>query len=316
MVAHACFFAVHYIWRINGAPQETLGRHREMTFRAWTKDAGCQESWSANHDSALYDSFPGRGDVMMLSVLCVLCYGDLVLLILWVRLGWSEFFQTTWEARHFYADHCVRKKAGSCRPSLRVTRDWKRDLDPIALHHYFNVFNVDSIRFSTVLCSLTRDRDNLSRPFWSRKLPTQKLQGEAGVGPLALRHRVTHDRHVALLATLRCGSLRLESANLRECGLVHGEFTVLRRASLTRHSRKCGSLGVVGSPLAWLLTLRLACPSVCVLEAALPLLSLLELLMKPMDQCGDGLAMTAIRAQSIKVLDLDQGPWSGSLREA
>ena len=43
-----------------------------------------------------------------------------------------------------------------------------------------------------------------------------------------------------------------------------------------------------------------------VLEAALPLLSLLELLMKPMDQRGDGLAITAVRAQSIKVLDLDR----------
>ena len=107
-------------------------------------------------------------------------------------------------------------------------------------------------------------------------------------------------------ASFRCGSLRLESANLKENGLVHGEFTVLRRASLTRHSEKCRSLGVAGSPLAWLLTLSLACPSVYVLEAALPLLSSLELLMKPIDQCRDGLAITAIRAQSIKVLDLDQ----------
>ena len=242
----------------------------------------------------------------MLLVLCVMCYGDLVLLMLWVRLGWSELFQTAWEARHFYTGHCVRKKAGSCRPLLRVTRNWKRDLDLIALYYRFNVFNVDSTRFSTVLCSLTRARDNLSRPFWSRKLPTQKLQGEAGVGPLALRHRVAHDRHVELLTTLRCGSLRLEGANLKECGLVHGAFTVLRRASLTRHSEKCRSLGVVGSPLAWLLTLRLACSSVYVLGAALPLLSLLELLMKPMDQRGDGFAITVIRAQSIKVLDLDQ----------
>ena len=138
----------------------------------------------------------------MLLVLCVMCYGDLVLLMLWVRLGWSELIQTAWEARRFYTGHCVRKKAGSCRPLLRVTRDRKQDLDPIALYYHFNVFNVDSIRFSTVLCSLTRDRDNLSRPFWSRKLPTQKLQGEAGVGPLALRHRVAHDRHVELLTTL------------------------------------------------------------------------------------------------------------------
>ena len=78
VVAHACFLVVHYIWRINGAPQGTSGRHRETTLQAWTQDDGCQEYWSANHDSALYNSFPGRGDVMMLLVLCVMCYGDLV----------------------------------------------------------------------------------------------------------------------------------------------------------------------------------------------------------------------------------------------
>ena len=85
VVAHACFLAVHYIWRINGAPQGTSGRHWETTLWAWTQDDGCQETWSANHDSALYDSFPGRGDMMMLLVLCVMCNGDLVLLMLWVR---------------------------------------------------------------------------------------------------------------------------------------------------------------------------------------------------------------------------------------
>ena len=179
--AHACFLVVQYIWRINGAPQGTSGRCRKTTFRVWTQDDGYQESWSASHDS-LHNPFSGRGNAMMLLVLCVICYGDLVLLMFWARLGWSELFQTAWEARHFYAGHCVRKKAGSCCPSLRVTRDRKRDLDPIALYYHFNVFNVDSIRFSTVLCSLTRDRNALSRPFWSRRLPTQKFQGEAGAG--------------------------------------------------------------------------------------------------------------------------------------
>ena len=101
----------------------------------------------------------------MLLVLCVTCYGDLVLLMLWVRLGWSELIQTAWEARHFYTGHCVRKKDGSCRPLLRVTRDWKRDLDLIALYYRFNVFNVDSIRFSTVLCSLHSSKPHSSKPY-------------------------------------------------------------------------------------------------------------------------------------------------------
>ena len=160
----------------------------------------------------------------MLLALCVMRYGDLVLLILWARLGWSGLFQTAWEARDFYASHRVRKKAGFCRPLSRVTRDRKRDPDQIALYYHSNV---DSIWFSTVLCSLTRYRNALSRPFWSRKLPTQNLQGQAGVGPLALRHRVTHGRRVEFLTTLRCGSLRLEGANLKEYGLVHGEFIML-----------------------------------------------------------------------------------------
>ena len=189
----------------------------------------------------------------MLLVLCVICYGDLVLLMFWVRLGWSELIQTARETRYFHTGHCVRRKGGSCRPPLRVMRNRKRDLDLIALYHYSSISNVDSTRFSTVLCSLTRARDNLSRPVWSRKLPTQKLQGEAGVGPLALRHRVAHDRYVEPSTTLRCGSPGLEGANLKECGLVLGAFMVLQRASLTRHSERCRPLGVVGSPLAWLL---------------------------------------------------------------
>ena len=94
VVAQACLLVVHYIWRINGAPQGTTGRHRETTPQAWTQADGRQKSWSANHDSAPDDSFPGRGEVMMLLVLCVICYGDLVLLMLWVRLGWSELIQT------------------------------------------------------------------------------------------------------------------------------------------------------------------------------------------------------------------------------
>ena len=72
---------------------------------------------------------------MMLLVLCVICYGDLVLLMFWVRLGWSELIQTAREARYFYTGHCVRKKGGSCRPPLRVMRDRKRDLDLIALYY-------------------------------------------------------------------------------------------------------------------------------------------------------------------------------------
>ena len=87
VVAHACFLVVHYIWRINGAPQGTSGRCRKTTFRVWTQDDDRLESWSANHDSAPHNPFPGRGDAMMLLVLCVMRYGDLVLLMLWVRLG-------------------------------------------------------------------------------------------------------------------------------------------------------------------------------------------------------------------------------------
>ena len=84
---------------------------------------------------------------MMLLVLCVMCYGDLLLLMLRARLGWSEFFQATWETRDFYASHCVRKKAESCRPLSRVTRDGKRDPDQIALYYHLT-----STAFGSLLC--------------------------------------------------------------------------------------------------------------------------------------------------------------------
>ena len=82
VVAHACFLVVHYIWRINGAPQGIMGRHRKTTFRVWTQDDVCRSSWSTNLDSVLYILFFGRGIAMMLLVLCLMGYDDLVLLML------------------------------------------------------------------------------------------------------------------------------------------------------------------------------------------------------------------------------------------
>ena len=56
VVAQACLLVVRYIWRINGTPQGTSGRHWEMTPRVWIQDDCCRESCSANRKSVLYDT--------------------------------------------------------------------------------------------------------------------------------------------------------------------------------------------------------------------------------------------------------------------